>query len=288
MASQTLLYWIFTAAQILFWIYLVSCFSGDVYFNLYVNRARTFLFKPITWVQSILPRFPEWGAAALLFLFVTLLHAAFSRAGGKPMDFTVGLKTFSANLHSLPAAAIFGLAAFSIVIGQVNLVRMGMELRHGRKTRNGVIECLDTVCWPLSIPPAKFSAPATAGTLFAATLLIAIVSGSINLTALQTAPALQVAIAMGKAGLQLTLFAIIDVLVLLRSAVVALVILSIGGLVTGKLPIMGMANEWLNGISRIFLRNPITVGMFDLTPLLIYYLASFVHGFLVNAVVNFF
>lgn len=288
MASQSLLFWIFTAAQILLWIYLVSCFSRDMFFNLYVNRARTLLFKPITWVQSILPRFPEWGAAALLFLFITTLHAAFARAGNKPMHFIVGLKPFTANLQSLPAAAAFGFASFFIIVCQINLLRIGMELRYGKRTRNGVIECLDTVAWPLSIPPAKLSAVATAGTLFIATLLIAGTSSAINLKAFQNTSAFNSVLAMGKAGLQLTLFAIIDVLILLRSAVIALVLLSIGGLVTGKLPVMGMANEWLNAISRIFLRNPITVGLFDLTPLIIYFVADLVHGFLLNIVITLF
>ena len=288
MADQSLLFWIFTAAQILLWIYLVSCFSRDVFFNLYVNRARTFLFKPVTWVQSILPRFPEWGAAALLFVFVTILHAAFARASDKPVVFTIGSVPFYANLKSLPAAAMFGLASFGIIIAQINLVRIGMVLRYGQKTRNGVIECLDTVCWPLSIPRAQFSALTTAATLFVATLFIAIASGTINLNAIQNAPAFEATIAIGKIGFRFTLFSIIDVLILLRSAVVALVLLSIGGLLTGKLPIMGMANEWLNAISRIFLPKPITVGMFDLTPLIIFYAANFIHNILINAVTTLF
>lgn len=288
MASQSFLFWIFTAAQILLWIYLVSCFSRDRFFNLYVNRARTLLFKPVTWVQSILPNFPEWGAAALLFAFVTILHAAFARAGGQPMDFAIGGRAFSANLTSLPAAAAFGLATFAIMVAQINLVRMGMELRYGKRTKNSVIECLDTVCWPLSIPRVQFSALASAGVLFVATLLVASASGAFNLTWMKSAPPLDATLVLGKAGLQLTLFAIIDVLILLRTSVVALVILSIGGLLTAKLPIMGMANEWLNAISRIFLRNPLTVGMFDLTPLIIFYGANFIHSILINAVTNFF
>ena len=56
MSAPTLFFWIYTGALLLLWIYIASSFGRDVFYNLYVNRARTLLYKPVTWVQSIAPR----------------------------------------------------------------------------------------------------------------------------------------------------------------------------------------------------------------------------------------
>ncbi len=277
MAFQSFIFWIFTITQMLVWLYIVSCFSRDVFFNLYVNRARTLLFKPVTWIQSILPGFPEWAAALLLFLFVLMLHPAVARASANPMFFSIGPLALRANLRTLSGAFGFSLFAFAIMIGQINFVRLGMALRLGRRDRNGALECLDTLCWPLSIPRPQVSAAATVGVLVISVAGIRLAAGTLAPHALlnaTTAPMLT----------RLTLFAVIDVLVLLRVGIVGLVILSIGGMLTGRLAVMGMANEWLSSLSRIFIRQPLTFGMLDLTPLLIYFGANFLHGVLITLV----
>lgn len=88
--SNFFFFWITTGALLLLWIYIASSFGKDVFFNLYVNRARTLLFRPVTWVQSIAPRCADWAAAALLFGFVLLLRAALAKASGKPLFHVVG------------------------------------------------------------------------------------------------------------------------------------------------------------------------------------------------------
>ena len=65
-------------ALLFLWIYVASCFSNDVFFNLYVNRVRTWLFRPVTWVQNIAPKCPEWMAATILLVLLLLLRGASS------------------------------------------------------------------------------------------------------------------------------------------------------------------------------------------------------------------
>lgn len=287
MTNQPLLFWVFLAAQILLWIYIASCFNKDVFFNLYVHRARTLLFKPVTFVQSIAPKCPDWVAAALLFVFAILLHCAFAKATNKPLFFKIGGNShvLLANLKSLPASAGFSLMTFVLIICQINVIRILMMLRFGKWSKNAVVECLDTVCFPLSIPKLEVSAIATAVCLLGSTALMSMASaGSVGVTESGSMAVIPALVDKPLLALQFGILSIVDILLLLKSAIVALVIISIGGLLTGKLPIMGMANEWLSAFSRIFLKTPLVVGMFDLTPLLIYYLASFVHDILTGLV----
>ena len=285
MTNQPLLFWVFLAAQLLLWIYIASCFNKDVFFNLYVNRARTLLFKPVTFVQSIAPKCPDWVAAGILFIFTFLLHCAFAKASNNALSFRIGYNNLSANLKSLPASAIFSLMTFVVIVCQINIIRMVMMLRFGKWSKNAVIECLDTVCFPLSIPKLEVSAIATAVCLLGSTSLMSMAAaGVVGVTGTGDIAILPSLADKPILAVQFGLLAIVDILLLLKSAVVALVIVSIGGLVTGKLPIMGMANEWLSAFSRIFIKKPLTLGMFDLTPLLIYYLAEYIHAFLANLI----
>lgn len=285
MISPNIVFWIFTVAQLILWIYIVSCFSKDVFFNLYVNRARTLLFKPVTFVQSIAPRCPEWVAATILLVFTLLLHCAFAKASDKPLTFLIGDHLMLANLKSLPASALFSLMTFIVILCQINLIRILMMLRFGKWSRNAVIECLDTVCSPLSIPKLEYAAAATAACLLVSTTLMALASsGSWTLNDSPEVTFLPSLAAKPLLALKLGILSILDILMLFKSAIAVLVIISIGGLVTGKLVIMGMANEWLSSFSRIFVKNPLTIGVFDITPLIIYYLADFVHSFLVDLV----
>ncbi len=285
MTNQPLLFWVFLAAQILLWIYVASCFNKDVFFNLYVNRARTLLFKPVTFVQSIAPKCPDWVAAAILVAFTFLLHCAFAKASNNALSFKIGYNNLSANLKSLPRSALFSLMTFVVIVCQINIIRIFMMLRFGKWSKNAVVECLDTVCFPLSIPKLEYSAIATSACLLLSTSLMYMASvGSLGVTASGGSAILPSIVDKPLLVLQLGLLAIVDILLLLKSAIVALVIISIGGLVTGKLPIMGMANEWLSAFSRIFLKTPLVIGMFDLTPLIIYYLANIVHNILVGLV----
>ncbi len=285
MISPNVVFWIFTLSQLILWIYIVSCFSKDVFFNLYVNRARTFLFKPVTFVQSIAPKCPEWIAAAILLAFTLLLHCAFAKASNKPLSFQIGDKMMRANLNSFPASALFSLMTFVIIVCQINLIRILMMLRFGKWSKTAVVECLDTVCSPLSIPKLKYSAAATALCLLGATSVMALTSsGSFHLNEMGEFALLPSLASNPLLSLKLGLLSFLDILLLFKFAIMVLVVISIGGLVTGKLVIMGMANEWLSSFSRIFVKNPLTVGVFDITPLIIYYLTDFVHTFLVGLV----
>ena len=290
MTSPFVIFWIYTSALLLLWIYIVSCFSKDVFFNLYVNRTRTLLFKPVTWVQSIAPKCTEWAAAAILLVFVLLLRCAVAKASGKPLFHSFGGYfglEMKADLNSFPASALFSLVSFIIIVCQANLIRLALVLRFGKSAKIPVIECLDTVSTPLSIPAPIISAVATVICLLACTALMALS------TAAMFPPAEVGGITLANPfgaeplyAVKITLLALVDTLYIVKSGLMLLIFISIAGLLFRNMTVMGMANEWLGLFSRVFVKNPIGIGMLDFTPLILYYVLGFVHGFLVDLVNN--
>ena len=282
--SNFFFFWITTGALLLLWIYIASSFGKDVFFNLYVNRARTLLFRPVTWVQSIAPRCADWAAAALLFGFVLLLRAALAKASGKPLFHVVGNMGLEADLKSFPAAAAFSAASFAVVLCQANLLRLALVLRFGRRSTHPVIECLDTVTKPFSLMPPAASAIATAFALMAATTAMAAASPD-----LPTVRMFGLVVANPLAGsalfpLKAALFAAVDLLRIVSGGLMLLIFISIGGMLIRNLPVTGMANEWLAILSRFFIARTIGVGMLDFTPLILYYVLGFIHSALLTVV----
>ena len=284
MSAPTLFFWIYTGALLLLWIYIAPSFGRDVFYNLYVNRARTLLYKPVTWVQSIAPRCADWAAAALLFVFVLLLRAVLAKASGKPLFHVVGDMGLTADLQSFPAAAAFSAASFVVILCQANLLRLALVLRFGRRSTHPVIECLDTVTKPFSLMPPAASAIATALCLMAATTAMA--AASADLPPVQV---LGISVANPLAGsalfpLKAALFAALDLLGIVASGLMLLIFISIGGMLMRNLPVTGMANEWLAILSRFFIARTIGVGMLDFTPLILYYVLGYAHTILLGVV----
>ena len=81
-----------------------------------------------------------------------------------------------------------------------------------------------------------------------------------------------------------SLFVILDILALVKYGLILLIILSLAGLAFRNLTVIGMANEWLGTVSRVFFKNPIGIGMLDFTPLLLYYVFGIAHTLLINFV----
>ena len=285
MPAYLVIFWTYTFALLLLWIYIVSCFSKDVFFNLYVNRARTLLFKPVTWVQSITPKCPEWAAASLLLVFILLLRCALAKTAGKPLQHVIGNVVMMANLKSFPASALFSFLSFLIVIGQINLIRLALVLRFGDKTNNAVVECLKTVSAPLSIPKPRTSAILTViGLLITTSLLMLTTANNFPPTqigGIEFANPYRYTILF---AVKASLFVILDILALVKYGLILLIILSLAGLAFRNLTVIGMANEWLGTVSRVFFKNPIGIGMLDFTPLLLYYVFGIAHTLLINFV----
>lgn len=286
MSASTLFFWIYTGALLLLWTYIASSFGKDVFYNLYVNRARTLLFKPVTWVQSIAPRCPDWAAAALLFVFVLLLRAVLAKASAKPLFHVVGDWVLKADLKSFSAAAAFSAASFVVVLCQANLLRLALVLRFGRRSTHPVIECLDTVAKPLSLAPPVASAIATALCLMAATTAMAAASPEGPTATVLGVTVVNPLVPSALFPLKAALFASLDLLSIVSGGLMLLIVVSIGGMLMHNLPVTGMANEWLAILSRFFIARTIGVGMLDFTPLILYYVLSFAHGILLDVVNN--
>ena len=131
------------------WVYLASCFVEDSFYNLLVNRARTALFRPVTWVQRLSPRLSERAAAGLLLAFALAACATLPVAlGGEPEILFGGIHPVRVHidrraLQSLLAAVGLQLAAFALLLGQLALLRLAFALR-GRAADGAVSEFLET------------------------------------------------------------------------------------------------------------------------------------------------
>ena len=286
MSASTLFFWIYTGALLLLWIYIASSFGKDVFYNLYVNRARTLLFKPVTWVQSIAPRCPDWAAAALLFVFILLLRAVLAKASAKPLFHVVGDWVLKADLKSFSAAAAFSAASFVVVLCQANLLRLALVLRFGRRSNHPVIECLDTVAKPFSLAPPAASAIATALCLMTATTAMAAASPDGPTATVLGFTVVNPLAPSALFPLKAALFAALDLLSIVSGGLMLLIVVSIGGMLMHNLPVTGMANEWLAILSRFFIARTIGVGMLDFTPLILYYVLGYAHTILLDVVNN--
>ena len=277
--TSSLPYWIFSLALLFLWIYVASCFSNDVFFNLYVNRVRTWLFRPVTWVQNIAPKCPEWMAAAILLVLLLLLRGALAKAVQTPIDQSFGDTVLVANMASFGKTAIFAALSLLLLICKINIIRMVMRWRFGEKTRSSVVECLDTATAPLSYLPLKYSAIATAVSIFAVSAAMMFVAGGIHTPPGPIAGGVGIYLA-----LKLAFFAIADVLLLLRTVIIAIFIVQIVGILSSNRTAIGMAGEWFNEISRVFVTRPVIVGLLDLTPLIAMLLLGFAHGIVITLV----
>ena len=117
------------------WVYLASCFVEGSFYNLLVNRVRTALFRPVTWVQRLSPRLGEKSAAGILLLLALAVCATLPVAlGGEPEILFGGIHPVRVpatprHLRSLLAAAGLQLAAFALLLGQLALLRLAFALR---------------------------------------------------------------------------------------------------------------------------------------------------------------
>ena len=279
--TSSLPYWIFSLVLLLLWIYVASCFGKDVFFNLYVNRVRTLLFRPVTWVQNVAPKCPEWLAAAILLVLVLLLRGALAKAIEAPLDQLFGDTVLVADMASFKKTAMFATLSLLLLVCKINVIRMVMCWRFGEKTRSSVVECLCTATSPLSALPLKRSAIATSIAFLAISSAMLFVSGHTytprGTIAIIANPGVYLA-------LKLTLFAIADVLLFLRTLIIALFIVQIVGILSANRTAIGMAGEWFNEISRVFVNRPAIVGMLDLTPLIAMLLLGFAHGIAISLI----
>ena len=162
------------------WTYLASCFVEDSFYNAYVNRLRSAMFRPVTAVQRAVPRLSERAAAALVFALAVAVVAALSRVGASsavPGGAPAGA-AFGGGLRVLPARpgadAALALAAgrFAILLGQLALLRLLLVWRLGGGDGSGVLAFLDTAAWPLSLPRGlSQTAAAACAALFGGTAL---------------------------------------------------------------------------------------------------------------------
>jgi hypothetical protein len=266
------------------WVYLASCFVEDSFYNLLVNRIRTALFRPVTRIQRLSPRFSEKGAAALLLALAAAACATLPCALGKDpeLPFGNGMSLFAPRT-SFPRAMALQLAAFAQLLGQLALLRFAFALR-GRAADGAVAEFLETATWPLPrrVRP-EAAAAAAAGLLLAGGALAAWSAGDVFF-ARPRAPS-------GFSGspafpLRLAVLGAVDLLRFVRWVLVSCCLLSWIPLVAPRARgIADVANLVLQDSMRLVLGGrDFAVGFVSFGPLILWWILGIVHPFLAGLV----
>lgn len=256
------------------WVYLASCFVEGSFYNLLVNRVRTALFRPVTWVQRLSPRLSESAAAGLLLAAALAVCATLPAALGRDPEILFGgihpvrVHVGRLPLQSLPAALGLQLAAFALLLGQLALVRLAFALR-GRAADGAVAEFLETATWPLPrrARPAAVAA-AAAGCLLAGGALAAWCNDGAG------------------AAPRLALLGAIDLLRLLRWVLIACCLLSWAPFVAPQARgAAEVSNLVLQDLMRLVLGGrDLAVGFVSFGPLVLWWLLGLVHPLLAGLV----
>lgn len=256
------------------WTYLASCFVRDSYFNLFVNRIRTALFRPVTWFQRLGPRVPEAAAAGVLLALVFAASCVLPKAMGADASATFGgFLPIAAPRASLPRTAALQAGSFLVLLGQLALLRTAFALRFGPGARSEVREFLDAAVWPASRPrhPGA-AAAAAAGLLLAGAWLCACAALGFR--------------ALPQGFVLLALLGAVDLLALLRGVLIALCVLSwLPLFFPGRMQAAAaMANEGLGDFTRLAFGRDFLAGPVSLGPLLLWFVLGFLHPMLVRLV----
>lgn len=256
------------------WVYLASCFVEGSFYNLLVNRVRTALFRPVTWVQRLSPRLSESAAAGLLLAAALAVCATLPAALGRDPEILFGgihpvrVHVGRLPLQSLPAALGLQLAAFALLLGQLALLRLAFALR-GRAADGAVAEFLETATWPLPrrARPAAVAA-AAAGCLLAGGALAAWCNDGAG------------------AAPRLALLGAIDLLRLLRWVLIACCLLSWAPFVAPQARgAAEVSNLVLQDLMRLVLGGrDLAVGFVSFGPLVLWWLLGLVHPLLAGLV----
>lgn len=280
------------------WVYLASCFEVDSFYNLYVNRLRSGLFRPITAIQRTFPKLSEKAAAAVLvavtLAVATLLTLLTAGPGGGSGGFAVGA-SFAGGRAILPmrpgspiAAFYLTLGKFAITLGQLALLRLLLELRLRNVRKSPSRDFLDTAVWPLSLSKGSpsFSSASWMAAAKAGVVIFAGVALCIGATANRGGALLP------ESMLRLAALAAIDTLLLVRGILLVGCIASwitiIPSNPVSTSPWRALL-EFISGLSGDTMRdiisatigdNPLSVGFVSFAPLLMFFAIGLVHPLL--------
>lgn len=278
-SSETIIIWIYNSILLFLWIYIGSSFGKDVFYNLFVNRTRSFLTKPVLWVQSLFPRCKDWVAAALMIVALLALRVVLSKASNHDLSYRLGHTLLKAYPHAFWPGFLFCTFSFCILISQANLLYLFLRFRriYGAEL---VTECLETVSKPFSLLRPRASLIVTFASLLLATSGLVWCSSGVPQGSAQQAfgmNPLAISILFPIKG---ALLAAVGLLPVISGGIMVLIIVSLVSLALRNLQVMNLTNVWLNTLSRSLFPHRIGFGPLDFTPLILYYILNFVSNLL--------
>ena len=283
---------LFSVLLLLPWVYVSSGRAGANWQNLYANRIRTLLFRPVSAAGRLLPRqAPEWVApavcGALLLLARLLLGVAVGGGfpdgrGLPPADLRLcgGVIALRARDGAPIALLALQLGSFAFLLGRLALLRLLLVWRLGEGDGGAPVEFLGISAWPAARPGAG-AARNAAG---AAALLLAGAALCCAGAGVGFSPGPVVKLALGAAA---------DTLLLVRALLFAFCILSFANAFSrppawsaradwASFAAMA-ASDWLDAFDRAVFGRPIVFGAVGLGPLILFFVTGALHALLVGA-----
>lgn len=282
------------------WTYLASCFEAESFQNLYVNRIRSLLFRPITALERIFPQSaPEWVAPLVMFALLPTFGAMAAKFSGTGAAVTFcGMTLRPANPDSFGAIAVTIISAFMLLVAKLSLLRVLLVWRLGPASGSSPVEFLETATWPVPKIADSASARPSSGLGASPTWIHAAITGAVFLAgaalALAASGAGATAAVGASAAPRLALAAAIDTLLVLRSMLLFFCICSFFGFGIGPaawsgpgewMNFLGAASrDWLGDIVRATIGREISFGAIGFAPLLLFLAIGLIHPFLASLV----
>ncbi len=286
---------LFSVLLLLLWVYVSTCRTGTNWQNLYANRIRALLFRPISAAERALPRdAPEWVAPAVCGVLLLAARALLGATGGggivtaADMRLCGGAIILSARGGAAGLLAL-QLGAFALLLANLALLRLLLVWRIG-ETGGGAyggdgapVEFLGIATWPATRPGAGAGRNAAG----AAALLIA--------GAALCCAGVGAGLAVGPMA-KLAIGAAIDTLALVRSLLFAFCILSFASAFSGPAAWGGgrgdwlsfasmAASDWLDSFERATFGHQLVFGAIGIGPLILFFATGLLHKILVSALI---
>lgn len=273
-----------------FWARIWIGRSSDSFFNPFISMLLTPSDKAISFLDRTLGKIPDLleTIAVTVFIFVSKCLIIKGLAAGisdSPIILSIGIARY-ADISDLRSCLITGALTFGIML--FNIWALAMIYANGRFHQTRSSGALKAVAAPFSYIPVQLQPVILV--IFSCLLAIAAdatgtycPSGPLTVE-LGWGSDPVAAIAVKLTAISLT--ALVNVISVICTALIAFIVISWIGLMSGKPDLTMMAKEFTDLILGPFRRYPIMIGMLDISPIIfLIVLQNFLHPVLLNIIV---